>query len=580
VVTPWLVFFARIVLGGTVLIGLALIPSGAWILAAQQTKAEAQGPPPIEEEKQRLFQAVEFLTGLSDKVSLAEVRARVYIELAAFFGQQQPDRSADYFRMAMTEIEKLQPEDQPRGALSELMREQQQRRRKEQLLDELIAAASLVDQRLANEVLERAARNRSAALATRARELALERASFSVAPDRQGTLPQTTEAVQQEDLSLNAINFLVSLRLADPVAADRTVEELLTRLASRPPDTRALALLGLYFLPQDKTHPPNEGLLRKYVQLLSIAIGQLLSRPVQPIEIEELRNLYEHLIVYATVHAGYGSDIGPALEAVVYQIAARLPPEQRVLHRFEQRENSDPPLLLANSRVAEEIEQALAAKNFEKARHLSEQIAQLDERRRALDRVNVVAARQALEQKHLEAAAAYAKAVSDNFERGRLYLEMARLCEPHSEGESNGVAYLNYAYSAVDKEDPSPKKLRFLAEIILLSLERDKFQGIQRAYGLVTLMNKLWSGFSDDYSALVQMGDALAEAQHVFVALGQVDFDQALSLAHQLDNLNLRVPMGIAACKGAWQRLTAEARKPATEARPAPATSPKAKSLN
>jgi hypothetical protein len=102
----------------------------------------------------------------------------------------------------------------------------------------------------------------------------------------------------------------------------------------------------------------------------------------------------------------------------------------------------------------------------------------------------------------------------------------------------------------------------------------EPLKAFQVAAALVTTLNRVWAAFPSDHQAYRALEDTRSGSENMFSALGRVDFDQALGLAHELDNLNLRVPMGVAVCKGAWERLMAETKKAESETPPGSTETP------
>lgn len=529
----------------------------------------ARHEPQSQEEKDRLLQTIEVLAGLTERVQLADVRVRVYGQLASIFWRVEPSRAREFLQAAVTEIEKLRPEG-PAGSDREQDRQREVEQRREKLFEEVLGVAFALDPGLGDEILSRAIKSSSSALRVRAREARMEQADLIALADPERSLREAEQAVQQE-VSLNLINLLVGLRAADPVAADRLMDDLMTRMAAlQVPNARALALLGLYFLPQEKA-PVNTILLTKYIQLLSFSVPRLLRG--NPFELEDLRILREHLALYLLVLSRYGADTGAALEMILRQMGSVLPLEIKGSKPSEEGVSDDQSPLL-RFRLQNEIRQALAEKNFEKAHQLIEKIPQVDERRRALDLVQATAAQEALDRGELQLAIGLVRKVDDPLQRIRLYWQVIRHCHKGPKMECDVSAFFAEADLAMGKVEASLEKLQVLTEGVSLGVDVDKFWAFQMLQSLIRILNKLWAGSPSDYRAFEHMRQVLGDVEQVFIALGRVDFDQALALAHQLDNLNLRVPMGVAVCKGAWERLAAETRKAESEAQPGSTETP------
>lgn len=152
-------------------------------------------------------------------------------------------------------------------------------------------------------------------------------------------------------------------------------------------------------------------------------------------------------------------------------------------------------------------------------------------------------------------------------------MEIARRLAEQKQTDS-ALAILNEALSLAERQEASVGKAEVLVKISQALVGLEPLRAFQVATALMTTLNRVWAAFPSDYQAYRALEDTRGQSESLFSALGRVDFDQALGLAHQLDNLNLRVPMGVAVCKGAWQRLVTETKKTESEAQPGSTETP------
>jgi hypothetical protein len=553
------------------------------------------------DEKDRILDALDFLAGLADKISVLEVRVEVYAEMGELLWAVDRERARQYFRLARAAVDEEQPTVEEKlkfwrsGAA-----EQELEARRQKMRAKLLEVVAGVDPDLAEEIVQAASKPRArpsekphAAAAGRGDDKGTSAAgSQTPAEDADAVRPATDLRLVQADemlpanprraaalaqeainrqVTLEAVNFLLALRRYDREAADGLFSSTVQRLAlQHPTDLLGLALLGLYLNAQDTTGSPSPELARQYVSALSAGLSRAVAQGAQlsPAERQKIGAAYSLASGFVSSMARYGSDVVQVLQSTLAQIGPQLVPAGANPPASSGVPTSTPPPSPGVERVTA-VERALAKKDFARARELIEQIPDANLRDLKLAELHQAAARAALEAGDIEQARKEALAVAGKYERVRLLNEIAReLIERKELAQASAIT--NEAYSYIQGQSPSVDKTLALLALAQTMLEVDPPQTFPLVTALVQTLNRVWAGFASDYQAYRALQETQEQAKNLFTALGRVDFDQALSLAHQLDNLNLRVPMGLAVCKGAWEQLASEAKKSDAPASPLP----------
>lgn len=580
------------------------------IRPGKSRSAAAVAPAQKGEERDRVLQAIDFLASLAEKVSVPEIRVASYAEIGELLWPVDAARARQYFRLAFQAIEQAQTEAEERSRLWRSgAAEEDLDRRRQKMRAKLLEVVTGLDSELAEEISRAGSRSRMpleqpstvAANVDEKRgsadarkkldesvsgeanpldqeplDLRLVQADELLPKDPRQAAVIAAEAMERQ-ITIQAVNFLLTLRRYDRVAADTLFSTTVERMAVKnPPDVLGLAALGLYLNVQDSSGAVSAELARQYVGALSAALTRAAALSAGLSATERQKGAAAYLLAtgFVSSFSRYGADVAQTLQTALAQAGAQLAPT-----------GGSPPAVpsggtlgalsarLPESELMRAVDHALAKKDFARARQLIDQIGDASVRELKLAQFHQAASHAALEAGDIEQARKEALAISGKYERVRLLAEIAGELVERKELPS-AAALLNEARSYIESQSPSVDKAQALIALTQTMIAADPAQAFALATALVTTLNRVWAAFPSDYQAYRALEDTQGQSESLFTALGRVDFDQALALAHQLDNLNLRVPMGVAVCKGAWERLAAETRKAESEVQPGSTEAP------
>lgn len=563
------------------------------------------GSTEVSDEKQRVIQALDFLGGLAEKATLAEVQVDSYAAIGQLLWEVDRDRARAYFRLAAEKIDRLRPGPEEQLDWRSGRPEERLRERKRELRSSLLEIVSVLDSELAQEISRGDASGsrspQSGSVITEGSETGASRGEKSeteqsrrslslsgeedvllqgagaVIPVDPGRAAAMAEESFRRQVTLRSMDFLLTLRHYDRAAADRLFEQTLTRLAGNPQvDISSLAVLGMYLVARDSSSAPRPEVVRRYVELLASGLVQAAARISQlpPVEQEKVRFAHMMATSFVQPFGSYGADVAQTLQSAVAQAGATLsggrtaqarPPSSPVASG-----EYVPPVESSAERA---VVQALTKKDFASARSLIDRISDPERRHLRLVQWTREVAEAALETGDTDGALRYVRTLEGEVDRAGLLVEIARRLAEQKQTDS-ALAILNEALSLAERQEASVGKAEVLVKISQALVGLEPLRAFQVATALVTTLNRVWAAFPSDYQAYRALEDTRGQSESLFFALGRVDFDQALGLAHQLDNLNLRVPLGVAVCKGAWQRLVTETKKTESEAQPGSTETP------
>ncbi|MBI3949721.1 MAG: hypothetical protein HY314_04620 [Acidobacteria bacterium] len=556
-------------------------------LGFQSPQSNSSPPPkPDEVESDPSQRAVETLRYLADVVGTFRspeekiIGSAVIAEALAVVDE---GKARDYFRQAYALLQKLQKEGEETGPLDARAAEARKNRLRE-LRTELVSRIQRVSPALARE-LTRTRDEESASSASdnsrpqRRRASQRQQAAALMAQALQTVDTDLAAAVilAQQSLALgvapNVSSFLIRLQQTDSTLADRLFDVAFasaTRIL--PPVTDDLMALAPYVFPaaflgrQQRPTDPTRAQLFLQALTTSFLYAPWLDNPSgdQMLYNQAARQYltYQRMLpLYQRFAPSLVDDINETMDKAMasvpgnYQnkLATASTPGDPVQALTRSAEDEKDPRL-RDELYAEAAITAAGKGDLARAKQLKQRIINSQLRQETDEQITIVGAQAAIDQEDWAQLRKLALEIKDPLIRADMLIQAASRLTRKKETEQ-AATMLNEAYSVLTPLDSSETKARHLFTIATSLLEVEPLRVFEVAQAGVIVLNKLNQPAKDEEKASSDAKGPLTpksirqELEAAFGRLGRADFERAIQVSTQLQNMEQRVVAQAVSCR-------------------------------
>jgi hypothetical protein len=557
-------------------------------------------PAPVENDTpQRALDTLQYLASLVGGFRNPEQQIIGYAVIAEALVLPDRDKARQYLRRAYATLEKLEANPGDTGPLNARTTAAKKTQWRE-LRNELLSRIQRIDPALARELTHTPDKKPSSpepdpagTQRRRASQKLQAAALMSQAVHMLETDPAAAVARAEQSLALGIAPgisaFLIRLQQRDPALADQLFTMAFTT-ATRivPPEMGDLLALATYVFPSvfqaRQQRPTDPARARLFLQALATSLlnAPWLDNPSgdqtlyyqaaqQYLVVQRLLPMYERFA------PNLMDDLNQILDQVMGSVPGRF---QNKLITASQ--SSDPVDALTrnaenetDSRQRDQIyaQAAVVAAghgDVARAQQLSHRIINPQLRQDTDEQIIYVGTQATIDKEQWDQARKLAMTARDPITRADLLIQAGSRLVEQKQPEP-AASMLNQAYTVLMPLDPSEDKARYLFTMATTMLEAEPLRVAEIAQAGVAVLNKLSAAKNDDAKTHTDVGVPLTP-RHIrqqlevsFSQLGHADFERAISISMQLQNLEQRVIAQAASCREALlgqARTTQSAKQP------------------
>ncbi|MCS6805168.1 MAG: hypothetical protein RMM98_07390 [Acidobacteriota bacterium] len=558
-------------------------PSRAAQTPHHQPAVSDPAEPATNEVQRRAIETLQFLNSLVATLATPEQQIIGYAVIGQALAAADQEAARHCFRQAFALLQKrAQAKDQQVSESSTSSWRD--------LRNELLSRVQQVDPALARELArieQQPAQSSSELSSPRQRRRDMRREAGRLLWEASQKLPDdpiVAAMLAEQSLSLAVTpglgHFLLQLRPHDARRADQLYDmAFAAAMRAVPPSPDDLLELAAYVFPASfagrRSHPIDASRARTLLESLTTAL--LSAAWIDQSDVDE--RVYHHvsrqLIVFQRLiplYQLYAPHLMNDVERIVQQFLTHAP--SRFQSKWRAANAQDDP-------VETTLRQAEAEADPQFKDELLAQVAITAARRGQMDRAEQItfriqspSLRHETHQHVIAAAIEYAisqqqwtvvRHLSQRLEDRMLRAELlTRAADQSAERQqsSTSLELLLEAHQLITPVEPSPRQAELFFDIATAMLKTEPSRTFEPALAGIQVLNKLEAARKEAQKALVKVGtflsDRLARQQleEVFGRLGRADFDRAIQIATQLQNVHQRIIAQAASCREALLRLT------------------------
>jgi tetratricopeptide (TPR) repeat protein len=553
-----------------------------------QSQESAQSKQDDQDVRQRALSTVDFMAELIPGLPQLEGRISSYTTLGEILWRYDQPRSQHYFRTAFSLIDEVKIKNGSDARDPDAV-ERRLREKKHRLRTQVLRRIAAVDPGLAKQLIQQMKEAEATThqvtkgdsleqemTTLRAGEL-IDLAEIFLESDPAQAVTLAKESLEHE-VSPALPSLLSTLHESNPEAANQLFDTALQEATrSDRPDVDALLSLMSYVFPEAMT--VNGGTAASVIdgerttRLLN-ALVSALAASTAPREgsnmvdgggggaglspAEQTALIEQHLSLFQQ----YSPEAVPTLLNVSNQLSTNQRPatndqrpatsDQRPVTSDQRPATNDP---RARDRQLMQRAVSVAQKGgLDEAKRILSEIGNEEARNQARELIHLEAAMKAIAGGDFLAAHQYAQAVSQVKRRATIFSMAAEKLSQQGDND-HALSWLEEAYAYTSPLDPSREKVSALFLLIEATLPIDSTRAFQMTQSLVTTLNGVRAsaqkdGAVDAATTAIAQSSIQAHLRQTFDDLGRVDFDQALYLAMQLQELESRILAELALCRG------------------------------
>lgn len=554
--------------------------------------AADQAEPAITEVQRRAMETLQFLNSLVGALPTPEQQIIGYAVVGQALAAADQEAARHCFRQAFALLQK-------QATVKDQHVSQSSTSSWRDLRNELLSRIQQVDRELARELArieQQSPRPSTDSPAPRQRRRDIRREAARLLGEAFQKLsddPIVAAALAEQSLTLAVTpglgQFLLQLRPHDVRRADQLYEmALAAALRAVPPSADALLELAVYVFPSSftgrRSHPIDPGRARIFLESLTAALLSAAWMEQSDVDERLYHQVSRQLLLLQRIiplYQLYAPHLMNDIERIIQQFFTQAPsrfqskwrvggaqddPVGATLHQAEA--EADPRFkdeLLAQAAIT-----AARRGQMDRAEYITFRIQSPSLRHETHQHVIAAAIEYAISQQQWTQVRHLGQRLEDRMLRAELLIRAADQATERQQ-PTTALELLIEAHQLITPSDPSPRQAELFFDIATAMLKSDPSRTFEPALAGVRALNKLEAARQEVQKAQVEvsalLSDKLARQQleEVFGRLGRADFDRAIQIATQLQNVQQRIVAQAASCREALLRLTKSTKSKSTE---------------